>query len=159
MSTHFKNTLIYTLMQKTFYRVIVTNGDPELIDPITKWPNCYGPYHVFKSVDSLHEFMDIFAWGMGIKEWDYEEVTFNEDELRFLNFLAWDFKNDSITEYCPDCETEVELKYTFSVQVCPHCGELIIPCALCDHDRCDCANCPLEAIKQDILRNYTKNVQ
>ena len=45
-----------------------------------------------------------------------------------------------------------------SMMVCPNCGELILPCALCDHDKCDCANCPLEAIKKDILSKYTKEV-
>ena len=41
-------------------------------------------------------------------------MTFKEDELRFVNVLSWNFKNDSITEYCPDCDTEVELRTAFS---------------------------------------------
>jgi predicted RNA-binding Zn-ribbon protein involved in translation (DUF1610 family) len=60
---------------------------------------------------------------------------------------------EPITEMCPHCEREVELQPVFSVQVCPMCGELILPCNLCDHDNCDCANCALENIKLDILIN------
>lgn len=146
-------------MQKTFFRVVVPNGDPEFVNPNTKWPTCYGTYDVFRTVDDLNEFMDIFGWGMGITTWEHEEVTFPDNELRFVNVLSWDYKRETITEYCPDCDTEVELKTVFSVQVCPNCGELILPCALCDHDKCDCANCPLEAIKKDILSKYTKEVK
>jgi predicted RNA-binding Zn-ribbon protein involved in translation (DUF1610 family) len=58
--------------------------------------------------------------------------------------------NQPIDEMCPFCEREVKLKPVFSVQICPYCGELILPCNLCDHNTCDCANCPLEEIRLDI---------
>lgn len=61
---------------------------------------------------------------------------------------------EPITEYCPHCENEVDLRPVFSVQVCPSCGELILPCNLCDHDNCNCANCPLEDIRLDILAKH-----
>lgn len=35
-------------------------------------------------------------------------------------------------EYCPHCETEVELKAELSVQKCPNCGMFIVACSMCD---------------------------
>ena len=63
-----------------------------------------------------------------------------------------------IDEMCPHCTSEVQLKPVFSVQVCPECGELILPCNLCDHDTCNCAHCPLEQIRNDIEKRYIKQV-
>ena len=48
-----------------------------------------------------------------------------------------------VTEWCPFCEEEVEIKAQMRVQKCPNCGENIIPCCLCDMDKADCANCKL----------------
>lgn len=75
-----------------------------------------------------------------------------------VDFITSIFNSDFniVDEFCPHCETEVELKPVFSVQVCPNCGELILPCNLCDHDTCDCAHCPLEDIRRDILSKYNK---
>lgn len=36
-----------------------------------------------------------------------------------------------IYEYCPHCETEVELPTTAMRQRCPECGEMITVCSLC----------------------------
>lgn len=58
---------------------------------------------------------------------------------------------EPLVELCPHCNRETPLKPIFSVQVCQYCGELILPCGLCNHDTCDCAHCPLEEIKLDIL--------
>lgn len=38
----------------------------------------------------------------------------------------------TITELCPYCEQEVELEAEFHVQVCPNCGEYIMPCSQCE---------------------------
>ena len=48
-----------------------------------------------------------------------------------------------VDEYCPHCESEVRLKVEFKKQKCPECGVMIKPCALCDTDKVDCADCPL----------------
>lgn len=48
---------------------------------------------------------------------------------------------NTIYEYCPYCEDEVELKWNFDVQICPNCGRPIVPCSLCEGCK---GNCPLE---------------
>lgn len=65
--------------------------------------------------------------------------------------------NETIFEYCPFCDTEVELKPISSVQLCPNCGKLILPCNLCDHDNCDCGNCLLSSIRNEIELKYTQD--
>lgn len=35
-------------------------------------------------------------------------------------------------EYCPHCESEVELKAELSVQKCPNCGMYIVACSMCE---------------------------
>lgn len=45
-------------------------------------------------------------------------------------------------ELCPICETEVELEAKFEKQICPCCGETILPCSMCEN--MNCKNCPLE---------------
>lgn len=65
----------------------------------------------------------------------------DKDSLEYVNVPNY---SKEITEYCPHCENEVELQCIFANQVCPNCGELITPCGLCDHNVCDCENCPLQ---------------
>ena len=59
-------------------------------------------------------------------------------------------------EWCPHCDTEVELDATLGVQICPNCGMHIVVCSMCR--ACDandgknyCSNCCLcyEADKAD----------
>ena len=57
-----------------------------------------------------------------------------------------------VTEVCPDCDNEVELKDEMRMQVCPVCGRDILPCALCDMDNVDCGKCTLEQWKKLPLR-------
>lgn len=57
-------------------------------------------------------------------------------------------------EYCPHCETEVELSNEFKVQICPNCGKHIVPCNLCPllaEGNCQ-GLCPLEKMAK-ILNN------
>lgn len=46
---------------------------------------------------------------------------------------------NTIYEYCPYCEDEVELQWNFDVQICPNCGRPIVPCSLCKGCKSDCA--------------------
>lgn len=48
-----------------------------------------------------------------------------------------------ITELCPHCRNEVEIKGTMNWHKCPICGNYIKPCSLCNHDTQKCDNCPL----------------
>lgn len=57
-------------------------------------------------------------------------------------------------EYCPHCETEVELSNEFKVQICPNCGKHIVSCNLCPllaEGNCQ-GLCPLEKMAK-ILNN------
>lgn len=47
-----------------------------------------------------------------------------------------------VTEWCPHCETEVELDAKMAVQECPNCGMYIVPCSMCEKESCvDCDLC------------------
>ena len=57
-------------------------------------------------------------------------------------------------EWCPYCDTEVELDAELKVQTCPNCGKRIVTCSMCR--ACDandgkhyCSNCCL-AYQEDI---------
>lgn len=62
----------------------------------------------------------------------------------------------STQEYCSECDTYVDLLPELKVQVCPECGEPVVPCNLCpllEESRCDSSKCPLarqaELIRQE----------
>ena len=50
---------------------------------------------------------------------------------------------DKIYELCPHCEYEVELDFRFEVQICPECGQPILPCSICETCLGWPTNCPL----------------
>ena len=50
----------------------------------------------------------------------------------------------TVTENCPHCNNDVELKAVIMKQFCPVCNHLIKPCAMCDPDKARCNDCPLE---------------
>lgn len=52
--------------------------------------------------------------------------------------------HNHVYEWCPHCEIEVKLDAILKKQICPNCGEIILPCALCDCDVVKCAECPIE---------------
>jgi predicted RNA-binding Zn-ribbon protein involved in translation (DUF1610 family) len=62
---------------------------------------------------------------------------------------------NAIYEVCPFCEQEVELKNEFKPQICPNCGEYILPCSICVKE--NCKNCELETLR-DRLRIANKKV-
>ena len=43
-----------------------------------------------------------------------------------------------VSEYCPYCENEVELKAELKPQRCPQCGMWITPCSLCENCKNEC---------------------
>lgn len=49
---------------------------------------------------------------------------------------------NTVYEWCPDCEQDVPLKATMEVQRCPECGTWIVPCAMCQGQKCQ--GCELE---------------
>lgn len=46
-----------------------------------------------------------------------------------------------ISELCPHCENEVEIKESFTNQKCPECGKRILPCSMCKMDETNCNEC------------------
>lgn len=51
------------------------------------------------------------------------------------------------TEWCSECDTEVEIKANFqTAQVCPNCGKPIRPCSMCFMDSDSCQYCPFTNI-------------
>lgn len=54
-----------------------------------------------------------------------------------------------VYEWCPHCETEVKLDVILKKQICPNCGESILPCALCDCDVVKCSKCPIDKIAKE----------
>ena len=41
------------------------------------------------------------------------------------------YPDATTTEWCPYCERESVIK-AYSVGVCEHCGERIVPCSMCE---------------------------
>lgn len=72
-------------------------------------------------------------------------AEFYRENKRYDLHKCYDYYNETITEYCAECETEVELVTELKWQVCPSCGKPIAPCALCDMDLVKCTDCPLKA--------------
>ena len=102
---------------------------------------------VFKTQHDVYKWLNIYGYGSGITKKDiinvYEVKDFDKSKYTFHEVSY----NDTIDELCPHCGSEVVLKRIFANQICPECGALIAPCSLCDFNKCDCENCPLNKIK------------
>lgn len=55
-------------------------------------------------------------------------------------------------ELCPQCWHEIKLQAEMKWQVCPNCLHYIKPCSLCDNDKADCGNCPLDKQEKPTLK-------
>ena len=66
--------------------------------------------------------------------------------------------NNKTYEFCPHCDTEVELDADLKVQRCPNCGKHIVTCSMCHAYNCDigidtdgfCTHCCL-VLRADLL--------
>lgn len=54
-------------------------------------------------------------------------------------------KTETTEEYCPHCDTTVDLEHDFKVQKCPNCGKWLAPCSICPLENCS-KHCPLERL-------------
>lgn len=80
-----------------------------------------------------------FHKGRFLTPTEFEEM-FNEGNAKDMKIYFAEL-NDKCDEWCPHCETEVELDTEFKMQICPNCGKPIAPCNLCGGV---CVNpCPL----------------
>lgn len=66
-----------------------------------------------------------------------------EDNAKLDMHDCYDFLTEEVTEYCIECENEVDLKTELRMQVCPCCGKPIAPCSICDMDFVNCSKCPI----------------
>lgn len=127
-------------MENKIYQIEVVNAiSQEIID--NKIPNGLFSFQVFKSQYDADRWMELYGYGEGIT--DYKVIEYNESDIEGYVFVDMPTEKDTFVEYCPHCDSEVNLHYDFKKQVCPKCGKLIAPCNLCNHDVCDCAKCPL----------------
>ena len=51
-----------------------------------------------------------------------------------------EWRDELTTEWCPHCNTEVDIP-VIGESHCPNCGELIVPCNMCDSDIVNCSEC------------------
>lgn len=76
--------------------------------------------------------------------WEHAITNYFEDDKEVAGVMGtWDFDSDKTEEYCPHCDTCVDLEDEFKVQRCPNCGTWIVPCSICPLGSC-VAKCPLE---------------
>lgn len=85
-------------------------------------------------------------WYSGVLTQVYSEhKEYNLDD-------CYDYLEDTTFEMCPICESEVELDFILKTQVCPVCGQPILPCSICDMDIAKCTECPLkDTCKRDTM--------
>lgn len=119
-----------------YYQIRVTKGHSceGVMDGLTS-------YDVFRTKEDAIEFAELYKYGSGVE--DYEIDEYGGDDIEEPRYINLPTKDDTLVEYCPHCEQEVDLHFSFAIQRCPNCGKLIAPCNLCNHNLCDCANCPL----------------
>ena len=103
-------------------------------------------WQIFETEELLHKWLNTYGYGSG--------YNLNKENIRIIPIYEGDIENytfvpmldypDKVDEYCPHCQTDVQLDAKFEQQICPNCGKMILPCNLCDWNRCDCNNCPLK---------------
>ena len=99
-------------------------------------------FQVFASESDARKYAQLYGYGEGV--WEYRIVEYNPDDIEDYTLVDMnEVLGGVVDEVCPHCDSEVELRRDFTVQVCPVCGRHIIPCNLCDHNLCDCTDCPL----------------
>lgn len=84
---------------------------------------------------------------------DYTETNF-EDDVEEPEKEAGQQIHRKTDEWCPYCDTEVELDCELKVQKCPSCGYWITPCSICPLTDCS-KPCPLE--RMEIILNEEAN--
>ena len=67
--------------------------------------------------------------------------NYKNQKHKFGFMFYKDNKEEDIIEWCPHCEEEVKIKGIAQKQICPICGEDILPCSLCNHNYVNCNKC------------------
>lgn len=76
-------------------------------------------------------------------------------QFEFMEKIIETAEKSVICERCPICNEEVNLKPTFEVQICPNCGNPILPCSICKEK--DCRKCPLKDAQLKAFQEKAEN--
>jgi DNA-directed RNA polymerase subunit RPC12/RpoP len=112
----------------------VDAGDETFVRNLTRWyvkPSCKCPLF---PVDVY------FLWD------DYDWFNFEDDVEEPEQEASEQTCEYKANEWCPYCDTEVELEHDLKVQRCPSCGHWIVPCSICPLTKCT-KPCPLERLE------------
>lgn len=113
----------------------VDAGDETFVRNLIRWylkPRCKCPLF---PVDVY------FIWD------DYDWFNFVDDAEEPKQEASEQTCEDKANEWCPYCDTEVELEHDLKVQKCPSCGHWIVPCSICPLTKCT-KPCPLERLER-----------
>ena len=77
---------------------------------------------------------------------DYDWFNFKDDVEEPEQEASEQTCEYKANEWCPYCDTEVELEHDLKVQRCPSCGHWIVPCSICPLTKCT-KPCPLERLE------------
>lgn len=75
------------------------------------------------------------------------DVYFLWDNPEYKDFKDDADPEDETEEWCPHCDSCVNLCGELKVQKCPNCGKWIVPCSLCPLTNCS-TDCPLERLAE-----------
>ena len=112
-------------------------------------------WDIINSLYTIDFFYEIFDGGFDhlVERWfDVEKLKkalYEEEEEEMLEEAPADPDKDEgkTQEYCPHCDTIVELDAELKVQTCPNCGKRIVTCSVCRAVDCEniapCKFCPL----------------
>ena len=137
--TEFTYPPIWELEQSETFRKkalseFVDAGDETFVRNLIRWyvkPSCKCPLF---PVDVY------FLWD------DYDWFNFEDDVEEPEQEASTQTCEDKANEWCPYCDTEVELEHELKVQRCPSCGHWIVPCSICPLTKCT-KPCPLERLE------------
>ena len=113
-----------------------TNEDGVIYDCL-EFEEDYAIIGHYTELESIFNEIRDTLWYSGIIQQVYNEHGCYELDA------CYNYMTETLFEMCPYCEEEVELKATMKLQVCPNCGKMIAPCALCCMDYVNCKMCPL----------------
>lgn len=137
--TEFTYPPIWDLEQSETFRKkalseFVDAGDETFVRNLIRWyvkPSCKCPLF---PVDVY------FLWD------DYDWFNFEDDVEEPEQEASEQTCEYKANEWCPYCDTEVELEHDLKVQRCPSCGHWIVPCSICPLTKCT-KPCPLERLE------------
>ena len=127
-------------------------------------------HYNLKSREAIGEFLTLDGWKCTHNEDDLQIWKKGDTIIYFQNYsgnlfgyLTTEYSNAEKTcEYCPYCDTEVELDAELKVQECPNCGKYIVTCSMCtacDDEDWGCTDkCPLEHLANELNKDVKQKI-